>query len=257
MSKNLISVYIITFNEQDRINDTIIAAKKVADEIIIIDSGSTDNTKLIVKKHNIDVIYNKWHSYCEQKYFAQNKCRNDWVLMIDADEVISDQLAQEINQLKLDDQYCSFKIKIRNILPNQKKPHNIIADYNVVRLYNKKICSMPKDKGNHDRIFVPKNKKIGQLKGYIKHYSFINIFHATEKFNIHSSEMQKELSKKSKKYSFFRLVTEYPRQFLKYYLFKGMIFAGKQGFIYASSHAYFRFLKIAKNIEGKLGSDLK
>ncbi|MDA9573757.1 glycosyltransferase family 2 protein [Rickettsiales bacterium] len=143
MSKNLISVYIITFNEQDRINDTIIAAKKVADEIIIIDSGSTDNTKIIAKKHNIDVIYNKWHSYCEQKYFAQNKCRNDWVLMIDADEVISDQLAQEINQLKLDDQYCSFKIKIRNILPNQKKPHNIIADYNVVRLYNKKICSMP------------------------------------------------------------------------------------------------------------------
>ena len=103
------------------------------------------------------------------------------------------------------------------------------------------------------------NAQLHDIKHFINENldEAINIFHATEKFNIHSSEMQKNLNKKSKKYSFLRLVTEYPRQFLKYYFFKGMIFAGKQGFIYASSHAYFRFLKIAKNIEEKSGSDLK
>ena len=95
-----LSVYIITLNEEKRLAKTLKQAQKVADEIIVVDSGSTDKTLEIAKKHNAKIIYNEWKSYCEQKHFAETQCTNDYVLMLDADEVLSDELVKEIKTLK-------------------------------------------------------------------------------------------------------------------------------------------------------------
>ena len=71
-------------------------------EIIVVDSGSRDKTEEIAKKYNCKFMYNKWISYCEQKHFAQEQCSNDYVLMVDADEVLSPKLIDEINEIKKD-----------------------------------------------------------------------------------------------------------------------------------------------------------
>ena len=81
-----LSVSIITKNEEDRILNAINAIKNIADEVVVIDSGSDDKTCEIALKAGAKVIYNKWPGYGQQKIFAQNQCRNDWVLNIDADE---------------------------------------------------------------------------------------------------------------------------------------------------------------------------
>ena len=247
-----LSVYIVTYNEEERLGRTLKAAKKVADEIIVVDSGSTDKTTEIASLNGAKVIYNKWKSYCEQKHFAQNQCTNDWVLLLDADEVLSNDLIKEIKEIKKNPLYNAYKIKIADMLPHDTKPSIFAHRFNPIRLYNRKFANMPKDKMNKDRIDVAPNQKIGQLKSEIYHYSFVCVEQLVEKFNRHSTELQKTLQKEDRKFSTFRLYTEFPRQFLRYYLFKGYIFRGKEGFICANVTAWFRFLKVAKWFEQNL-----
>ena len=244
-----LSVYIVTYNEEKRLERTLKAAQKVADEIIVVDSGSTDKTVEIATKNGAKVIYNEWKTYCDQKHFAQNQCANDWVLLIDADEVLSDDLVEEINKLKSKPLHNAYKIKIADMLPHDKKPSFFASRFNPVRLYNRKHANMPKDKMNKDRVDVSKDQTIGQLNSEIYHYSYINIEQLAEKFNRHSTELQKTLKKDGKSFSAFRLYTEFPRQFFKYYIIKGYIFRGKEGFICANTAAWFRFLKVAKWFE--------
>ena len=96
-----LSAYVITLNEEIRLEKTLQALSKVADEIIVVDSGSIDKTEEIAKKYNCKFIFHKWVSYSDQKYFAQEQCKNDYVLMIDADEVLSDELIIEITSVRL------------------------------------------------------------------------------------------------------------------------------------------------------------
>ena len=89
--KSKISVFIITFNEEKNIAKCL-EKLHFADEIIVVDSASTDNTVAICKKFNAKVIYNDFENFGKQKQFALNQCNNDWVLSLDADEVLTDKL---------------------------------------------------------------------------------------------------------------------------------------------------------------------
>lgn len=246
-----LSVYIVTLNEEQRLNRTLIQAAKVADEIIIVDSGSTDNTVNIAHKHGAKVIFHEWESYCKQKHFAEQQCKNDWVLLLDADEVLSDALVAEINNLGNKPKYNAYRIKITNMLPHEETPRKFAETFNVVRLYNRKYASMPEDLWNKDRVSVDKGQKIGNLKAPILHYCLLSIEQATNKYNIHSTELQKTLIAEKRHFSILRLVTEFPRQFCRYYFCKKFIFMGVNGFIQAMLLANFRFLKIAKYFEAR------
>ncbi len=119
MKKLPISVFIISQDEEDRIAAAINFVKNFADEILVIDSGSKDKTTKIAKKLGAKVIFNKWQGYGQQKYFAESQCKNNWVINIDADEWLSLELNNEINEL--------FK-KNNNDLDNYAGFYNIIAD---------------------------------------------------------------------------------------------------------------------------------
>ena len=245
-----LSAYVITFNEEKRLAKTLEALKKVADEIVVVDSGSTDKTKKIAEKYNTKFIYHKWENYCKQKSFAEKKCTNDWVLLIDADEVLSKDLIAEIKQFKKSKpQYNAYNIKICNMFPNDEKPRRFTQTFNVVRLYNKKFAHMPPDMYNKDRVFVNEGEKIGSFKGVIHHYCFLTIEQAVNKYNLHSTELLNTAVAKNRKFSKLRLYTEMPRQFICYYFGKKYFLLGTQGFIQAMVLAYFRFLKIAKWFE--------
>ena len=248
-----LSAYIITLNEEIRLEKTLQALLKVADEIIVVDSGSIDKTEEIAKKYNCKFIFHKWISYSDQKYFAQEQCKNDYVLMIDADEVLSDELINEINNLKKQNSLQdAYKIKIVDMAPNMIKPNIFVRQFNPIRLYNKKVCSMNKNTMNKDRVDISNAKEIGQLKNYILHYCFLSISKSVEKYNLHSDELLNTAIKDKKHYGKIRLITEFPRQFLKYYFLQRYFAYGTFGFIRAMVLAYFRFLKVAKCIEYEL-----
>ena len=247
-----LSVYIVTLNEEKRIGKTLQAASKVADEIVIVDSGSIDGTIKIADKYKAKVFFNKWESYCKQKSFAENQCSSDWVLMLDADEVLSPELIEEILEWKKKTpKFQAYNIKICNMFEQDKKPRRFAQTFNVVRMYNRQFAHMPPDLHNKDRIRVESGEPIGQLKGIILHYCILSIEQAVNKYNLHSTELLKTAIAENREFSKLRLATEFPRQFLRYYFGKHYCLLGSQGFTQAMILAYFRFLKIAKWFEWK------
>ena len=246
-----LSVYLVTLNEELRLEKTLKAAAKVADEIVVVDSGSTDKTKQIAEKFKAKFVFHKWKNISSQKHFAQNKCANDWVLSLDADEVLSDELIAEIKQIKKNPAADAYKIKICNMFPGDKKPRVFAQSFNAVRLYNRHGAYMPPDLWNKDRVKVRNPKSVSQLKNKIYHYCFLSLEQATAKYNLHSSELVHTVVAEKRTFSRLRLYTEFPRQFLHYYFLKRYFLLGTQGFIQAMVLANFRFLKIAKWFEWK------
>lgn len=251
-NKNIkLSVYIVTLNEERRLPKTLEAASKVADEIVIVDSGSKDKTEEIAGQYGAKFIYHKWKNISSQKNFAQNQCSNDWLLTLDADEVLSPELIKEIKNIKKNPEFDVYKVKIGNMYPGYDKPGRFARKYNLVRLYNRRCGNMPDDL-THDRVVLKNSARIGQLQNEIYHYSYLDLYHYWNKLNTYSNDLVKTAVETNRNYSKLRLLTEFPRQFIVYYFIRRNCFDGWWGFVMSTTLAYFRFLKIAKYFEYKM-----
>ena len=133
-----ISAYIVTLNEEKRLEKTLQALKEVADEIFVIDSGSTDNTQKIAEDNGAKFLFHEWKNISAQKHYGQELCHNDWVMSLDADEVLSPELIAEIKEKMKTPTADAYKMKICDMLPGDKKPRLFAKTYNQVRLYNRK-----------------------------------------------------------------------------------------------------------------------
>lgn len=251
-----ISAYIVTLNEEKRLGKTLQALKKVADEIFVIDSGSTDKTQEIAEKYGAKFLFHKWKNISAQKHYGQELCHNDWVLSLDADEVLSPELIAEIKEKMKNPAADAYRIKICDMLPGDKKPRLFAKTYNQVRLYNRKKNNMPDDLTN-DRVVVGEGAVVEQLEAKVFHYSYISLTQTWFKLNMYTDELVKTAVEQGRKYSKLRLYTEFPRQFLVYYFKKRYFLYGTCGFWMATTYAYFRFLKIAKWFEWKALNSVK
>lgn len=245
-----ISAYIVTLNEEKRLEKTLRAIKPLVDEILVIDSGSTDTTQEIAERNGANFVFHEWKNISAQKHYGQELCRNDWVLSLDADEVLSDELVAEIKEKMANPQADAYRMKICDMLPGDKKPRRLAKKYNQVRLYNRRKSNMPDDLTN-DRVIVGENTVVEQLQNKVHHYSYVSLTQTWFKLNMYTDELVKTAVEQGRKYSRLRLYTEFPRQFLIYYLKKRYFLYGSCGFYMAVTYAYFRFLKIAKWFEWK------
>ncbi|MBR2136509.1 MAG: glycosyltransferase family 2 protein [Alphaproteobacteria bacterium] len=243
-----LSAYIVTLNEEQRLGATLEALRQVADEIFVIDSGSTDRTQEIAEKYGAKFLFHEWKNISAQKHFGQELCRNEWVLSLDADEVLSPELIAEIKEKLQNPAADAYKMKIRDMLPGDKKPRFFAKTYNQIRLYNRRKANMPDDFTN-DRVIASENAKIEQLNSVIYHYSYVSLTQTWFKLNMHTDELVKTAVAQGRYYTRLRLYTEFPRQFFIYYFRKGYFLYGTCGFWMATTYAYFRFLKIAKWFE--------
>lgn len=166
-----ISGIIITFNEEKRIKSCIESLKKVADEVIVVDSYSTDNTKAICKNLDVTFIENEWMGFSKTKNFANSIAKHEFVFSLDADEVLSDELIKNINKLKnrgLEsgkiyafnrlNNYCGQWIKYAGWYPDRK-----------IRLFEAKKTEWIGDV--HEKLEYPKDVETISIKGDILHYS--------------------------------------------------------------------------------------
>ena len=254
MNSEKLSVFIITKNEEDRIADVIDAVKNIADEILVIDSGSSDKTCEIAIKHGAKVMFNSWRGYGEQKIFGENQCKNKWILNIDADEEVSAELSEEIKQLFSNGDYkdfYGFKVKIVNKFPLEnrlnKKPKKFAYYYNQLRLYNKDFAGF-KNSTVHDSVELKEKnkKKIGQLKEIIYHQSFRSFEHWIDKINSYSSAQAKDAITKGKSVSILKISLISSIAFLKAYFVRRYFIYGFDGFIYSYLFAFSRFAKMIK-----------
>ncbi len=251
MTKISLSVFIITKNEADRLAPIITAVKQVADEILVIDSGSGDNTCEVAAEAGARVIFNEWKGYGQQKIFGENQCRNKWILNIDADEEVSEELALELAALfkkNLHQEFHGFRVKIVNKFRFEKKPHRFAYYYNQLRLYNRDFGGF-KNSAIHDSVKMKDSARIGQLKNIIYHQSFRSFEHWIEKINSYSSMQARDSLAKGKNPSLAKVFLVPIWGFLKAYFVRRYFIYGFDGAIYSALFAFSRFSKAIKTRE--------
>ncbi|MEM9139150.1 MAG: glycosyltransferase family 2 protein [Pseudomonadota bacterium] len=241
-----ISVFIITRNEAARLPATL-AALDWADDIVLVDSGSTDDTVALAKAAGARVHHRDWTGYGPQKVHAEGLCRNDWVLNVDADEVVTAALAAEI-QAAASGPDAAFRIRILNVYPGDERPRPLANDYNVVRFYHRNVAGY-RDHPLFDR--VETRVSPGQLNAPIYHHTVLSWHQMVEKENAYSTYNADTAKPRNRSLTALRLFIQMPLSFLKFYVLKGHILGGHKGFMYALTAAFARTLRLAKMLEGK------
>lgn len=201
MTKEKLSVIIITYNEESDIEDCL-KSVSWADEIILVDSFSTDRTVEIAEKFGCKIFQHKWEGYAVQKRFALDNTLNEWILSLDADERVTDQLKSSIdNILQNGSLFNGYKIARRNhFLGKWIKGAFWYPDYQLrfFRKRNTKIEIVPIHEG------FEIEGETGIIEGDIIHYSYKNIFDAIKKVNRYSTLMADiKKNKKVNVYDFF------------------------------------------------------
>jgi glycosyltransferase involved in cell wall biosynthesis len=241
-----ISAFIIALNEVDRIAATI-KSLHFCDEIIVIDSGSTDGTQALAESLGARIVFNKWPGYGEQKRFGEMQCSHDWLLNLDADEIITPALEAEIKALKFD--ITGYELGFQDAYPGEIKPAFLTYVKRFIRLYDRRFARFS-DSPVHDTVDVYEGK-ITRLKNPALHFSTRSYAHAIEKMNKYTDSQAQNIINKGKKISSLRFFTVIPFLFFKSYILRRNIFRGKTGFMYAVFYAFAHFTKIAKVVEQK------
>jgi glycosyltransferase involved in cell wall biosynthesis len=248
-----LSVFIIARNEADRIARTIEAVRGLSDDILVVDSGSTDATVTIAESLGARVIHNDWPGYGPQKRFAEDNCRHLWLFNIDADEVVPPDLAQEIRAALTSgaEGVDGFEIRIAEIFPGEAAPHPLAYALAPVRLYRR-------DKGRyvdsivHDRVAFDDSANFHRLRGMIHHFSVRSIGDQMAKLNDYTTQQAKDLALRGDHVPTWRLFVEFPASFFKAYVLRRHAVRGIYGFMTSMNYAFYRWLRVAKDVERRM-----
>ena len=241
-----LSVSIITFNEEKNIARCLDSVKEIANEIIVVDSHSTDHTENICREYGVKFFKQTFLGYIEQKNYALDLCKHQWVLCLDADECLSEELVSSIRKLKqlgeLADAYtmnrctnfCGKWIKHGTWYPDRK-----------LRLFNKQ-------KGKwgginpHDTVVIQNNAKTFFLKGDILHYSYYTVEEVLAQQNKFTTIQAKALFRQGKRSNWFKLFFNPIVAFKSGYFLKLGFLDGADGFFIAWTVAYNTMVKYYK-----------
>ena len=239
-----LTVTIITLNEERNIARCLDSVKEVADEIVVIDSFSTDRTKEICLSYGVKFIENKWPGYAAQKNFAHKKSSNDLILSLDADEALSNELVKSIRQIKGSSEeslymfrrltnYCGQWIRHCGWYPDKK-----------LRIYNRKDCHW---EGNvHEELVYPEGRKIILLDGDCLHYSFYSISEHVKQADNFTNLAAREAFEKGERSNFFLVLFAPVFKFVQSYIIRLGFLDGYYGWIICRISADATFMKYIK-----------
>lgn len=236
-----VSCIIIAKNEADRIARTIRSVEGIAAEVVVVDSGSTDGTQQVCTDLGARVVTNAWPGYGPQKRFAEDQARHDYILNLDADEWLPDDLRLEIIALLASPAPPkSALIKVRDVYPARDRPAPFANYKPCVRLYDRRVTRFAESL-IHDS--VPPTADLHTFRASAYHRSFRSLAHMITK-EISYFELQKKERKMSPFIAAVRLVIEGPLQFLKFYILRRHVFGGLYGFVYALTLAFLRWVRL-------------
>lgn len=238
-----LSVIIITKNAAEDI-DRCLKSLQWADEIIVVDSGSTDNTVVECQKYTPHVFITDWPGFGPQKNRALSKASCEWVLSIDADEWLSSELATEIQKTLSNPLHSAYEIPRRSKFCGRWMHYGAWRNDWVLRLFRRGEAQFSKDRVHEKIIF---SGSVGQLRHPLLHEPFKSLEEVINKMNHYSSSSAEQRALKKQSSSVLKALWHGIWTFCKCYFLKAGFLDGREGFILAVSNAegsYYRYLKL-------------
>jgi (heptosyl)LPS beta-1,4-glucosyltransferase len=245
MAASRLSVAIITRNEAENL-EACLRTVAWADEIIVVDSGSTDGTLEIARRFTNKIfVESDWQGFGVQRQRAQEKATGDWILAIDADERVTPELKEEIlKALKKDDRSKVFALPRLNWAFGSFIRHSGWYPDRVVRLYPREKAAYGPDLV-HEKVVVPPSMEVVCLKGHLLHFTFRDLEHWVCKTARYAGQWAEGRQRQGKRGAFLQGITHAIGYFLRTYFFKRGFLDGRAGLLLALLGAYSRLLKYA------------
>jgi glycosyltransferase involved in cell wall biosynthesis len=249
-----LSVTVITKDEAADI-DAALASVAWADEIVVVDSRSSDDTVALAKRHTDRVVVRDWPGYIDQKNYAASIASHDWILSLDADERVTPPLADEIRRVVSEEpRAAAFRIpRVTWHLGRWVRTTDWYPDYQT-RLYDRRAAQWT-GKYVHEAVAV--RGETGQLRGELQHYAYRDVADHLETIDRYTTYAARQMFEGGRRAGVFDLAGHPPLAFLRNYIARGGIRDGVPGFIISALNSYYVFLKFAKLWELQHRSKLK
>lgn len=242
---NTLSVIIITHNEERNIGRCLDAVKEIADEIIVVDSGSTDRTQEICLQYKVKWVHHDWEGFSQQKNYADSLASCDWIMSIDADEVPDEQMSAHIMRLKHGafqhghayrmrrlTNFCGHWVHHCGWYPDAK-----------VRIWERGTASWVGDV--HEKLSYSKFPQIDSLEGDLLHYSYYSVAEYDVRQVQYYTLAAHEYYAKGRSCTMLRIVLEPLWKFISIYFFKLGFLDGSAGFYISKLSAHYTMMKYA------------
>jgi len=236
-------VTIITRNEAAHVADAIDSVAW-ADEVVVVDSESTDDTTTIAARHRARVFVRTWPGYVAQKNYAATMATHDWILSLDADERVTPALAAEMRELlATDPAHAAYRMpRVTWHLGRWIRTTDWYPDHQL-RLYDRRTAGWT-GKYVHEAVTV--RGTVGELRGELQHFAFRDIADHLETIDRYTTFAARQMHENARRTGFLELVLHPPLAFLRNYLLRGGIRDGVAGLVISLMNSYYVFLKFAK-----------
>ena len=239
-----ISVVIIAFNEEKRLEPALKSVEGVASEIVVVDAHSTDETVKLARRYGAKVFERKWTNFADQKNFANAQAAGPWILSLDADERLSPQLRGELLDLRrTEPDGAGFSMPRQVYYLGRWIRHSGWYPDRKVRLFRKDRAAWEGDYV-HERLVL--RGSVRGLRGPIHHFTYDSISAHVARINTFSALGAQKLYARGKKGRFIHLLVLPAARFLKSYFLKLGILDGFPGLVIAALNGYAVFLRYAK-----------
>ena len=238
-----VSVTIITLDEADHISAAIDSAAW-ADEVIVVDCGSTDGTVDLARAKEVRVEHRDWSGWIDQKNFAASLAAHDWIFSLDADERITPALAQEVRaHLVTEPPHRGYRVpRVTFHLGRWVRTTDFYPDFQT-RLYDRRAARW-RGKYVHESVGV--DGPVGQLRQELQHYSYRDLRDHLDRINAYTTMAARQMHESGRRASIVDLVVHPPAAFLRNYVLRRGFLDGGVGLTLSAVNAYSVFLKFAK-----------
>lgn len=237
-----VSVVIIAKNEAHIIGQTLKSLSGLTDDIVVCDTGSTDDTINVVKATGCRAEQLPWNGFGKTKNSALDYAKYDWVLFLDADEAIDQELKNCLLNLLLNDSSIVYKIRFKNYIGNTLIRFGEWGGECKTKLFARSFTKWEETEV-HEKVITPVGGKQKILDGYIIHHLMSNLKEYAEKMNRYAELAAIKYYRLGKKPGFFKLYIYPPFQFLYTYFIRLSFLDGRLGFVTSFFSSYYVFLK--------------
>ena len=241
----VLSVVIVCKNEAGIIGKTLQSLQGLTDDIIVYDNGSTDNTVEIIKRFDVHLYQGSWEGFGKTKNKATTLAKYDWVLSLDADEAIDDELKKTLLTSPFDDNRMVYEIKFKNFLVNKWLRYGEWGGDKHIRVFNRQQVNW-NNGAVHEKLLLPEGTKTNLLKGNILHQTATDLGKYRSKLATYAELNAKKYYGQGKKAGVIKKYAAAFFSFVQNYIFRAGFLDGKAGYVCAKMTAYYTFLKYAR-----------